>query len=85
MCEVVSKNIALKKPLCSKKTIVFQHVHFLSNCFETKNYHCLLPILSNTDKLTVFHFKSDKIVPLSLLYILSLNYYVCKTKYKLKL
>jgi len=29
MCEVVST-----------KTIVFQHVHFLSHCFETKNYHC---------------------------------------------
>jgi len=24
-----------------KKTIVFQHVHFKSHCFETKNFHCI--------------------------------------------
>jgi len=34
------KNIALKNPLFSKNPIVFQHVHFLSHCFEMKNYHC---------------------------------------------
>ena len=50
----VKKNIAFKKtlfsqkthffpknPLFPKKPIVFQYVHFLSHCFETKNYHCL--------------------------------------------
>jgi len=36
----VSKNIAFPKTHCfPKKHIVFQHVHFLSHCFETKNYH----------------------------------------------
>jgi len=50
------KNIAWQKTLFSqknplfspKKNIVFQHVHFLSHCFETKHYHCLFLRLSQT-------------------------------------
>jgi len=43
MCEVMSKTLLFKKTttlFSKKKPIVFQHVHFLSHCFETKNYHC---------------------------------------------
>jgi len=39
MCEVVSKNIALKNPLFFKKLIFSNMCTFLSHCFETKNYH----------------------------------------------
>ena len=50
-CVKSCKKILLfkKNPLFSQKThcfpikpIVFQHVHFLSHCFEMKNYHCVL-------------------------------------------
>jgi len=39
MCEVVSKNIALK-PIVFQKNALFSNMcTFLSHCFETKNYH----------------------------------------------
>ena len=41
MCEVVSKNIALKNPLFKKKPLFSNMYTFLSHCFETTNYHCL--------------------------------------------
>ena len=42
MCEVVSKNIALKKKLFKKKKTLFSNMcTFLSHCFEMKNYHCI--------------------------------------------
>ena len=41
-CVKSCQNHCFKKPIVfKKKRIVFQHVHFLSHCFETKIYHWL--------------------------------------------
>jgi len=47
MCEVVSKKHCFKKPIVFQKNIVFEHVHFLSHCFETKTI-TVLNIKTNT-------------------------------------
>jgi len=45
------------KKHCFKKRIVFQHVNFLSHCFETNNYHCVC-VSSKFMQMTWCHLHS---------------------------